>query len=62
MPSTNLIAFDLGAESGRALLGTLAAGRLALTELHRFANTPCRMNGHLHRSEEHTSELQSRRS
>lgn len=48
MPATNLVAFDLGAESGRALLGRLQSGRLALTELHRFANTPGRMNGHLH--------------
>jgi rhamnulokinase len=46
--ATNLIAFDLGAESGRAVLGRLASGRLALTELHRFANTPGRMAGRLH--------------
>jgi rhamnulokinase len=37
------LAFDLGAESGRAMLGTLDAGRLALEELHRFANTPVRV-------------------
>jgi rhamnulokinase len=36
------LAFDLGAESGRAILGTLAGGRLVLEELHRFANTPVR--------------------
>lgn len=30
------LAFDLGAESGRALLGTLADGRIALREIHRF--------------------------
>ena len=34
------LAIDLGAESGRAMLGTLADGRLALEELHRFPNTP----------------------
>ena len=34
------LAFDLGAESGRAMLGTLDAGRLAVEELHRFPNTP----------------------
>jgi rhamnulokinase len=34
------LAFDLGASSGRAMLGTLEGGRLALEELHRFANTP----------------------
>ncbi len=41
------LAFDLGAESGRALLGTLNGGRLALAEKHRFANPNGRMNGHL---------------
>jgi rhamnulokinase len=37
------LAFDLGAESGRAMLGTLAADRLAIEELHRFPNTPVRV-------------------
>jgi len=37
------LAIDLGAESGRAILGTLDAGRLALEELHRFPNTPVRL-------------------
>jgi rhamnulokinase len=37
------LAFDLGAESGRAMLGTLDGGRLALEELHRFPNTPVRV-------------------
>jgi rhamnulokinase len=37
------LAFDLGAESGRAILGTLAEGKLALEELHRFPNTPVRI-------------------
>src|ERR1039458_7492006 len=36
------LAFDLGAESGRATLGTLDGGRLTVEELHRFANTPVR--------------------
>ena len=44
----NFLAFDLGAESGRAVLGTLDAGRLTLEEKHRFANPTGRMNGHLH--------------
>jgi rhamnulokinase len=30
------LAFDLGAESGRAVLGTLAGGRIVLEEIHRF--------------------------
>jgi rhamnulokinase len=47
-PPRNFVAFDLGAESGRALLGTLADGRLTLAEKHRFANPNGRINGHLH--------------
>lgn len=43
MASTHL-AFDLGAGSGRAMLGTLADGRLRVEELHRFA-TPVRERG-----------------
>src|SRR5258708_3920789 len=34
------LAIDLGAESGRAMLGTLDGGRLALEEIHRWANEP----------------------
>jgi rhamnulokinase len=34
------LAFDLGAESGRAVLGELDSGRLTMRELHRFANEP----------------------
>jgi rhamnulokinase len=41
--SANFLAFDLGAESGRAILGRLADGRLSLTEPHRFANGPVRV-------------------
>jgi rhamnulokinase len=37
------LAIDLGAESGRAMLGTLDGGKLALEELHRFPNTPVRL-------------------
>ncbi len=41
-------AVDLGAESGRVLVGTLDGGRLALEEIHRFANAPVRVRGTLH--------------
>jgi rhamnulokinase len=34
------LAIDLGAESGRAILGGLFDGKLAVDELHRFSNTP----------------------
>lgn len=36
----NFLAIDLGAESGRAILGTLTGGQLRLQEVHRFSNTP----------------------
>src|SRR3954454_13909696 len=37
------LAVDIGAESGRVMLGTLEDGRLALEELHRFPNQPVRL-------------------
>ena len=40
---SNYLAFDLGAESGRAILGALSGGRLELEDLHRFPNTPVRV-------------------
>src|SRR5207342_783328 len=45
--AANYLAFDLGAESGRAMLGGLSSGRLQLTELHRFPNVPLHENGSL---------------
>lgn len=35
---THYIACDLGAESGRVMLGSLDAGKLTLEEIHRFSN------------------------
>ena len=40
---SHYLAFDLGAESGRAMLGTLESGRLSVEELHRFPNIPVRV-------------------
>ena len=54
MSKTGYIAFDLGAESGRAMLLTLAGGsggdsaRFELHEAHRFANVPVRLPSGLH--------------
>src|SRR3954468_7530181 len=48
MAAHHFLAFDLGAESGRAVLGTLSEGRLELEERHRFPNPTGRMNGHLY--------------
>ena len=42
------LAVDLGAESGRVMLGTLAEGRVTLEEIHRFPNRSLTENGHLH--------------
>jgi len=39
----NYLAIDLGAESGRAILGSLSGNSITLEELHRFANTPVRV-------------------
>jgi rhamnulokinase len=48
MAAGNFLAFDLGAERGRAVLGTVREGRLELEERHRFPNPTGRMNGHLY--------------
>jgi len=42
------LAFDLGAESGRAIVGTVKNGRLLLEEVYRFQNRPLLVQGHLH--------------
>ncbi|MCO6452868.1 MAG: rhamnulokinase [Caldilineales bacterium] len=42
------IAVDIGAESGRVIVGLLGEGKLELQEVHRFANGPVRVMGHLH--------------
>ena len=44
----NLLAIDLGAESGRAMLGTLDDDKLSISEIHRFPNTPVRLPDGLH--------------
>ena len=45
--SSRYLAFDLGAESGRAMLGRLADDRVTLKELCRFSNEPVRSHGSL---------------
>jgi rhamnulokinase len=40
---SHFLAVDLGAESGRAMLGRLEQSRLELEELHRFPNQPVRL-------------------
>jgi rhamnulokinase len=48
MNSKHYLALDLGAESGRAIVGTIQDGSLRLTETHRFPNTPIRTPSGLH--------------
>ncbi len=48
MGESTVLAFDLGATSGRAILGRLSGGKLELSEIHRFPNDPVRYNGELH--------------
>jgi rhamnulokinase len=46
MKTNYFLAFDLGASSGRAILGALKDNRLELTEIHRFKNQMSRVHGH----------------
>src|SRR5258707_2800388 len=43
----NYVACDLGAESGRVVLGSLADGKIRLEECHRFPTGPTVVNGSL---------------
>ena len=42
------LAFDLGAESGRTMLGRVRAGVISTEEVYRFANQPLQQDGSLH--------------
>jgi rhamnulokinase len=46
--TANYLAVDLGASSGRLLLGRWDGERFQLEELHRFPNGPVHILGHLH--------------
>jgi len=46
--ASHLLAFDLGAESGRAMVGHFDGERLVLDEIHRFPNGPVRAGDHLY--------------
>ena len=46
-PTTNFVAVDLGASSGRLVVGCWNGQQFVLQELHRFANGSVRMDGHL---------------
>ena len=48
MRSKHFVAFDLGATSGRVILGSLRDGELELKELTRFPNAVLRLGKHYH--------------
>lgn len=49
MPATsNYLAIDLGASSGRAIVGRFDGQTLTLEEVHRFDNAPVRAGDSLH--------------
>jgi rhamnulokinase len=48
MNTSNFLAFDLGASSGRAMLGTISDHRLKLTEIHRFENRMVEIDNHFY--------------
>ena len=48
MPTQNILAFDFGAESGRAVLGAFDGRTIQLKEVHRFPNKPVRVGRHFH--------------
>ena len=41
----NMLAFDLGASNGRAILGQFDGEKITMKELHRFENNYVEMNG-----------------
>ncbi|WP_233566565.1 rhamnulokinase [Cohnella endophytica] len=45
---TSILAIDLGASSGRALLGRLKDGKIEVEEIHRFPNDPVQVGDRLH--------------
>lgn len=47
-PHVTVAAIDLGASSGRVMLGRVGPARLDLTEVHRFANGPLSLPDGLH--------------
>jgi rhamnulokinase len=48
MEKTHFLAFDLGATSGRSILGTLHCGKLEMKELTRFPNQTIEVHGKLY--------------
>ena len=43
-----VLAFDFGASSGRAIIGSFDGEKISLQEVHRFSNDPVMLNGTLY--------------
>lgn len=48
MSALNLLAFDFGASSGRAIRGSYDGSRLQCATVHQFPNGPVELHGHLY--------------
>ena len=48
MDKRRYVAFDLGAESGRAVIGSFDKGLLNCKEVYRFPNKSTALGGHLY--------------
>ena len=48
MKKNQILAFDFGASSGRAMLSRIENGKMIIEEVHRFANEPVEVAGHLY--------------
>jgi rhamnulokinase len=46
MNNIKMLAFDLGASSGRAMLGIFDGNKIEIQEMHRFTNEPVLVHGH----------------
>ena len=48
MADLKMLAIDLGASSGRGIVGSFDGEKITLRENHRFSNDPVFVNGRLH--------------
>ncbi len=48
MAEQKMLAIDLGASSGRGIVGSFDGQKLSLKEIHRFSNDPVILNGRMH--------------
>ena len=48
MAELKMLAIDLGASSGRGMVGKFDGNKISLSEIHRFTNDPMNLNGSLY--------------